>query len=82
MCTGYKLNGKNIGYSGCGYKELSKAVPVYMVFSGWKEDISEIRSFSKLPKECKVYINFIEKFLKVKIKFVSVGAERNANVKI
>jgi len=82
ICTGYKLNGKSISYSACGYKELKKIVLVYKVFSGWKENISEIRTFAKLPKECKVYLNFIEKFLKVKIKFVSVGAERNANVKI
>ena len=39
-------------------------------------------AFAKLPKECKTYLKFIEKFLNVKIKFVSVGAERNANVKV
>ncbi len=82
VCTGYRLNGKNISYSQCGYNELANVSSVYKVFSGWKEDISNIRSFAKLPKECKVYLKFIEKFLDVKIKFVSVGAERNANVKV
>lgn len=82
VCTGYTLNGKKIRYSECGYKELSKVKPVYRSFAGWLEDISAVRRFKDLPAECRNYINFIAKFLGVKIKFVSVGAERNANVKI
>ncbi|MBZ0202097.1 MAG: adenylosuccinate synthase [Ignavibacteria bacterium] len=82
ICTGYMLNGKFVHYADCGYKELAKVKPVYRTFPGWIEDISEIRKFSSLPKECRNYLNFIKKFLGVKIKFVSVGAERNANVKM
>lgn len=82
VCTGYTLNGKKIRYSECGYKELSKVKPVYRSFAGWLEDISAVRRFNDLPAECRNYINFIAKFLGVKIKFVSVGAERNANVKL
>lgn len=82
VCTGYKLNGKSIHYADCGYKELTKVKPVYKTFPGWIDDISEVRKFRNLPKECRVYLNFIKKFLGVKIKFVSVGAERNANVKM
>jgi adenylosuccinate synthase len=81
VCTGYALNGKKISYSECGYKELYEAAPVYKTFPGWNEDISGIRSYGRLPAECRNYLRFIEKFLKVKIKFVSVGAERNSNVK-
>jgi len=81
VCTGYTLNGRKVHYSDCGYKELAKVKPVYKTFPGWIEDISGIRKFSRLPKECREYLNFIGKFLGVKIKFVSVGAERNANVK-
>jgi len=80
VCTGYELNGRKIHYSDCGYKELAKVKPVYRLFPGWLENIAEIRNFSNLPKECKNYIKFIEKFLGVKIKFLSVGAERNANI--
>lgn len=80
-CIGYTLNGKKVRYSECGYKELAKVKPVYRSFPGWIEDISGVRKFKDLPPECKNYINFISKFLSVKIKFVSVGAERNANIK-
>jgi adenylosuccinate synthase len=82
ICTGYILNGKKIHYADCGYKELAKVKPVYETFPGWVEDISMVRKFSGLPAECKNYLRFIQKFLGVKVKFVSVGAERNANVKM
>lgn len=81
-CTGYELNGKKVHYSECGYKELAKVKPVYRSFPGWMDDISSIRKWKDLPSECRNYITFISKFLGVKIKFVSVGAERNANIKM
>ena len=81
ICTGYTLNGRKTHYADCGYKELRKVKPVYKTFPGWMDDISSVRSFAKLPNECKNYLRFIQKFLGVKIKFVSVGAERNANIK-
>lgn len=80
VCTGYTLGVKKVHYSSCGYKELAKVKPIYKTFSGWIDDISGVRKFKDLPKECKNYLNFIGKFLGVKVKFISVGAERNANV--
>jgi adenylosuccinate synthase len=80
ICVGYKLNGKPISYSECGYNELYNIEPVYRTFKGWNEDLSQVRSFSKLPKPCRRYLDFIESFLKVRIKIISVGAERNQNI--
>lgn len=80
VCVGYKLNGKPVSYSQCGYTELAKLKPVYRILSGWKEDITKIRKFNMLPKNCQNYIKFIELFLKIPLKIVSVGAERNANI--
>jgi len=82
VCVGYQYKGKKIHYSECGYKELEKVKPVYRSFPGWLRDISEIRKFRDLPSECRNYVKFIEKFTCTKIKFLSVGAERNANIYI
>ena len=30
--------------------------PIYQEYAGWKEDISEVRSFNALPKEAKAYV--------------------------
>jgi len=80
ICTGYRLNNKKVTYSGCGYKELLKLKPVYKILPGWMDDISAIRKFSDLPFECRNYVDFISNFLNVKIKFLSVGPERNSNI--
>lgn len=79
--VGYKLRGKKISYSSCGYKELYALKPVYKTFKGWSEDISGIRKYRDLPKACRDYLSFIEKFLEVPVKLVSVGAERNKYIR-
>lgn len=80
VCIGYQYQGKKIPMSSCGYLELEKLKPIYKTFPGWNEDITKIREFNKLPKNCQKYVKFIEKFLGVKVKIVSVGPEREANI--
>jgi len=80
VCTGYRLEGKKIAYSSCGYVELAKVEPVYKTFNGWTEDIRMITKFNKLPKNCQIYLKFIEKFLGIPIKIVSTGPERERNI--
>ncbi|MDO8609753.1 MAG: adenylosuccinate synthase [bacterium] len=82
VCTEYRLNGKKINYSACGYTELAKLKPVFKSFAGWNEDIGNIKSFEKLPKNCQKYLKFIESYLKVPLKIISTGAERNAYLKV
>ncbi len=81
ICVGYKLNEKKISYSQCGYDELAKLKPVYKTFFGWSEDISQIKKFKDLPKNCQKYLKFIESFLNVKLKIVSNGPDRNEYIK-
>jgi adenylosuccinate synthase len=82
VCIGYKLNGKSIPYSSCGYNELSTLTPVYKTLPGWKEEIAGITKFSKLSENCQSYIKFTEKFLGVKISIISTGPARNEYIKI
>lgn len=82
ICVGYKLDGKNISYSSCGYNELSTLTPVYKTLPGWSEEIAGITRFQDLPKNCQKYIKFIEKFLEVKISLISTGPKREEYIKI
>ena len=43
---------------------------------GWKESISNLKSYDELPKEAKDYVSFIENFTGVKIRSVGVGPGR------
>lgn len=80
--VGYKLNGKAISYSSCGYDELEKLEVIYKVLPGWDEDISKVRKFTDLPKTCQEYVKFIEEFLGTKIKIVSVGPKREEYIQL
>ncbi len=82
VCVGYKLNGKPVNYSSCGYQELEKVDVIYKELDGWDEDIRDCRKFSDLPKTCQEYIKFIEKFLGVKISIVSVGPQREEYIQL
>jgi len=44
---------------------------------GWEEDISKIRRFSDLPKNCQNYCQEIEKLTKVSIHSIGVGPNRD-----
>lgn len=80
VCTSYELNGKPVRYTSCGYQELEKITPVYKEFSGWTEDIMNVKRFADLPKTCQEYLKFIEEFLGVPIKIVSTGPKREQYV--
>ncbi len=54
--------------------------PIYKIFSGWKEDTSNIRSFDALPEAAKNYISFIEETLDCPVGIVSVGPSRDQTI--
>lgn len=80
IATGYMVKGKKLIYPPVSEKEFNQAKPVYQTFAGWEEDISSVRTFSRLPVNCRTYIQAIEDFTEVPIRFVSVGPERNQTI--
>lgn len=80
VCIAYKLDGKEINYIPASLKDYGRAEPVYKIFKGWDEDISQVRNFADLPVNCQKYIRFIEEYTGVPIALVSVNPERNGNI--
>lgn len=80
ICIGYKIGNKIVKEVPAMISDFDKCRPVYKDFKGWNRDISHIRRFKNLPSEAKIYVKFIEQQLKVPIKLVSVGAERQSNI--
>ena len=81
VCTAYKLNDKII-HEFPFIDVLDDCQPVFEKVKGWKCDISACRKKEDLPKEALDYIRYIEKACDCKIKYVSVGAERDAYVEM
>ena len=76
VCVGYEIDGEVVKDFPVTAK-LAKAKPVYKVLPGWNCDIGGIKEYDKLPKECRDYIEFIEKEIGVPIKMVSNGPKRH-----
>lgn len=79
VCVAYELDGE-ITTEFPFTQKLSLYKPVFKTLKGWKSDISGCRKKEDLPKEAIEYIEFIEKAVGAKIKYVSVGAERDAYI--
>lgn len=58
------------------YQLDSQVTPVYTDLPGWKKDLTGIRSKEQFPKELTEYIRFLEKELKIPVRYVSVGPDR------
>ena len=77
VCVGYELNGETIDrfpYT----PDLYDCKPVYQTLPGWNCDISKCRTWDELPQAARNYVLFIERRVGCPIKYVSVGAEREA----
>ena len=78
VCVGYKLKDgttiKTVPY------DLASVTPIYFELPGWKEEIINIKEYDKLPANLKNYIEFIEKELGTKVKYISVGPNRDQTI--
>jgi adenylosuccinate synthase len=77
ICTAYRSGGKEIRE--IPFNELNPE-PVYTVLQGWKEKISGIREYNKLPENLKNYIKFIEDQTGIPVTMVSVGPDREETI--
>ena len=77
VCVAYRLHGETterFPYT----PDLYESEPVYETLPGWKCDISGVRKYEDLPKAARDYVEFIEARVGCRIKYVSVGPERDA----
>ena len=82
VCTGYvDKNGKPYDTFPLGV-ELDEAKPVYEYFDGWSCDISGCRKFEDLPVNAQKYVRYLEEKAGCPVQYVSVGAERDAYIKM
>ena len=76
-CIAYDINGKIVTEFTANVEDMEKAKTVLQKFTGWKKSLKEIRKYSKLPKEAREYVEFIEDYCKTPVGIISVGYERD-----
>ena len=81
VCVAYELDGKKL--TEFPFTDvLDDCKPVFETVKGWNCDISKCRKKEDLPKEALDYIRYIEKACECKVRYVSVGAERDAYIEM
>ena len=79
ICTSYTIDGKIVDFF--PYDIKSKDItPNYVEFKGWDMDITKIKNEEDLPDELIDYIDYIELFVDVPIKLISVGPDRTQTI--
>lgn len=82
ICVAYEIDGKRYDYVPASTEILYRAKPIYEELPGWKEDISQMKTYDELPENCKKYIKRMEEILRCPISVVSVGPDRSQNIHI
>lgn len=77
LCVAYVHNGKTSMDYSTNPTYISNCEPVYEEFSGNFGDLNGIKNREDLPLNAKIYLNRIEEIVKVPIKFIGTGPDRN-----
>ncbi len=78
VCTSYIIDGKETQQF--PFDTEAEITPVYTEFKGWNQDLTGCRKEDELPETFKEYIRFMESYLKVPIKIISLGPDRDATI--
>ncbi len=79
VCVAYDIEGEITTDFPCG-RRLDVAKPVIEYVDGWNCDISNCRTYDELPVKAREYVDYIAKTVGCYIKYISVGASREAYI--
>lgn len=59
---------------------LERCKPVYKELKGWGSNTGGVKGLKDLPKNARIYINYIEDLLNVRIEIISTGQRRDETI--
>lgn len=78
ICVAYEINGKRT--TEIPFDLGEGVTPVYEEFAGWQTDMSGIRKETEFPIQFSHYLQFIEKYVGIPIKVISLGPDREQTI--
>ncbi len=81
VCVAYEIDGVRTENFPTG-SDLEHAKPVIEYVDGWNMNIAECRTADDLPVDALTYVKYIEQLVGCKITYISVGAERDAYIRL
>ena len=82
IVTGYKLEGQRIDYVPGSSKAYRAVVPEVTYLPHLKQDISGMRTRTKLPHEAQVLLDYVENYTGCKVAGIGVGPDREQFIKL
>jgi len=82
MCIAYEIEGKKVDYLPSISDKQLKIKPIYKSYKGWKSSTAGIKRYDDLPKNAKLYVRDLEKFIETKISSISTSPEREDTILI
>ena len=80
ICVGYKLDGERVEHFPSDVDALARVEPIYETRPGWKEDITQVKTYEDLPENAKSYLARLSEVVGKPISFVSVGPGREQTI--
>ena len=80
VCTGYRLQGTEIGHLPAHAADQAAVEPIYERFEGWHESTAGARSWAQLPAAAIKYIRRIEELTNCPVAMVSTSPERQDTI--
>ena len=80
ICTGYRLNGRDLDHFPAHAADLAADEPVYETMPGWSDTTAGARSWAELPAAAIKYIRRIEELINCPVALVSTSPERNDTI--
>jgi adenylosuccinate synthase len=77
VCEAYSYHGKKITEFPEQTDMLAECEPVFTELPGWKEDTSNITSYSDMPERAKQYISCLEEAVGCPATLIGVGPKRS-----
>jgi adenylosuccinate synthase len=80
VCTGYRLDGREIETFPAVAADLRRVEPVYETLPGWNSSTLGTTRLEDLPANARAYVDFLSRALGVEIGLVSTGPERDQTI--
>jgi adenylosuccinate synthase len=80
VCTGYRLDGKEIDHLPAGEGAQARVEPIYETIEGWKQPTANARSWADLPAQAVKYVRRVEELVGCPIALLSTSPEREDTI--
>jgi adenylosuccinate synthase len=76
VATEYSVDGEPLESFPADLSILGQVNVSYKTLPGWQTPTTGAKSYSDLPKNAQMYIEFIEGFVGIKVKYIGIGPGR------